>query len=186
MEHERHPAVVVPDARDHARPPHGGGDAHRRLGGAADRLLAEHVLAGLGGGDAQLLVEHVRGGDDDDVDIGVLDDRPPVLGRLGEAEPAIASSRRAGTLSAQLTSTGSKARSGNSVGMRRNDRLCAWPIQPKPITPMPIRRAHRRRSRTSGLTTCGGVRPSSTARALSMRAGRGAACRRRWRRRRGG
>ena len=49
-----------------------------------------------------------------------------------------ASSQRAATLSAHTTSRGSYVRSGNSVGMRRYERLWAWPIHPKPITPTPI------------------------------------------------
>ena len=58
--HERRPAVVEPDAADHAGPAHRALGAHGLLGRAADRLLAEHVLARLRGRLDQLDVEHVR------------------------------------------------------------------------------------------------------------------------------
>ena len=45
---------------------------------AADRLLAEHVLAGRGRGLDHLDVEHVGGGDEDDVDVVGVDDLVPI------------------------------------------------------------------------------------------------------------
>src|SRR3954454_1187309 len=54
-----------------------------------------------------------------------------------------ASSRRSGIVSPQTTSSASNSRSGNSVGMRSSERLCACPSQPKPITPTPMRRRAR-------------------------------------------
>ena len=65
----------------------GGLDADGLVGLAADRLLAEHGLAGLRGGDRDLLVQHVRRGDVDDVDVGVLDHGLPGGRGLAEPEP---------------------------------------------------------------------------------------------------
>jgi hypothetical protein len=59
--------------------------------------------------------------------------------RLYPKDP-IASSTRAGTASLQITSSGSNSRSGNSVLIRCIERLWAWPSQPKPIRPTPMRR----------------------------------------------
>ena len=53
---------------------------------------------------------------------------------------ATASSRRSGSVSPHTTRSVSKPRPGNSVGRRSSDRLWAWPSQPKPMTPTPIRR----------------------------------------------
>jgi len=49
-----------------------------------------------------------------------------------------ARSRIAGTVSAHVTSRGSKDRFGNRDGMRMAERLCAWPIHPSPSTAIPI------------------------------------------------
>ncbi len=45
------------------------------------------MLPGLAGGLDDLDMKHVRGGDDDDVDVRVADGLPPVGDRLAEAEP---------------------------------------------------------------------------------------------------
>ena len=51
-----------------------------------------------------------------------------------------ARSRRASSVSAHTTSTGSNERFGNSDGIRSMERLCPSPIQPRPNTATPIRR----------------------------------------------
>ena len=84
--HERRPAVVVTHTGDHARLPGGALRAHRLLRRAADRLLAEHVLAGRAGRLDQLDVEHVRRRDHHDVDVRVVHDPAPVLRALLEPE----------------------------------------------------------------------------------------------------
>ena len=83
---ERRPAVVEADAAGHARAADGALGAHGLLGRAADRLLAEHVLARLRDGLDQLDVEHVRRGDPDGVDLGVVDHAAPVVARAREPE----------------------------------------------------------------------------------------------------
>ena len=57
-------------------------------------------------------------------------------------EPS-ASSRRAGTVSAQCTSDGSNVRSSKWVRMRCIERAWACPSQPRPMTPIPICRRPR-------------------------------------------
>ena len=52
--------------------------AHGLRRRAADGLLAEHVLAVGRGRFDHLDVEHVRSGDEHDVDVGVLDHAAPV------------------------------------------------------------------------------------------------------------
>ena len=84
--HERSPAVVVTHTGDHARLPGSALRAHRLLRRAADRLLAEDVLAGRAGRLDQLDVEHVRRRDDHDVDVRVVHDPAPVLRALLEPE----------------------------------------------------------------------------------------------------
>ena len=155
VQHERSPAVVVAHAGDDPGLPRRRRDAHRLLRRAADGLLAEHVLARFGGRHAQLLVEHVGRGDDDDVDLVVVDDTPPVVGRPFEPEGARLVPAGRHVVGAQRPGGAGSTRSGNSDGRRRNERLWAWPIQPSPTTPMPIGRGccHRARSNTSGLTT---------------------------------
>ena len=89
--------------------------------------------------------------------------RQSAAARANPNEPT-ASSRRSGSVSPQTTSSASKSRSANSVGMRSSERLWAWPSQPKPITPTPIRRrappAPPRR-RWSPSSRPSGRRPSS-------------------------
>ena len=82
MLHQRCPSVVVPDPGDHSGATRGRFDAHGLVGSSADRLLAEHRFASLGSGDRDLLVHHVRRRHIDHVDIGVIDDRAPVLDGL--------------------------------------------------------------------------------------------------------
>ena len=78
-QHERrHPPVVVPD---HVR--HIGGLDRFHHGpafgsGAAERLFAEHHLAGPGRGDGDLSVSVVGAGDVDEVDVLALDQDTPV------------------------------------------------------------------------------------------------------------
>ena len=84
--HERRPAVVEADARDDPGAARGALGADGLLRRAADRLLAEHVLAGLGGGLHELDVEHVRRRDEHDLDRRVVDHRAPVGGAAAEAE----------------------------------------------------------------------------------------------------
>ena len=87
----RHPAVGEPDHRPDAlgRGP-GRGLGHRLgLGHAVgQRLLAEHVLAGLERGDRDLGVGVAGGADVDQVDVVALDDPPPVGLGGRPAEPA--------------------------------------------------------------------------------------------------
>ena len=81
-------------------------------------------------------MHHVRRGDVDDLDVGVLDHRLPGRRRALEPERAeVACSTRAGNASLHATSSASNARCSNSVGIRSSERVCAWPSQPKPITP---------------------------------------------------
>jgi hypothetical protein len=54
--------------------------------GHRQRLLAIDVLAGLKRGHRHLMMEVVRRGDVDDVDLGILDQLPPVAGGALEAE----------------------------------------------------------------------------------------------------
>jgi hypothetical protein len=61
------------------------------------------------------------------------------VARLNPNE-SVACSNRAGSGSLHATSSASNARFSNSVGIRSSERVCAWPSQPKPITPTPIRR----------------------------------------------
>ena len=117
VHHERHEAVVVPDTGDDAGPPGCRTDAHRLLGCAADGLLAEQVLAGLGGGDAQLLVEHVRRRHSDNLDVGVLDDPPPVVAGLLEAERR----RRLVAACRHGVGTGDQPRLERTLGEQRRD-----------------------------------------------------------------
>ncbi len=107
--HERRPAVVVAHAARDARPPRGALGADGLRGRAADRLLAEHVLARGGRGLDQLDVEHVRRGDEHHVDLGIVDHGPPVGGRAGEAE-------RAGRLLAAL---GQRVAADHELGVER-------------------------------------------------------------------
>ena len=77
----RHPAVGEADHRADAcaRGPLGGRD--HRLGlrdGVGQRLLAQHVLAGLERGDRDLGVGVARRADVDEVDVVARDQRPPV------------------------------------------------------------------------------------------------------------
>ena len=139
--HERRPAVVEADAADHAGAPHGALGAHGLLRRAADRLLAEHVLARLRGRLDQLDVQHVRRRDHDDVDRRVVDDAAPVRRcRAPNPNAATASSAPPGAGSAQITSSGSIRRARRTAsGCARSERACARPSQPKPITPTPMR-----------------------------------------------
>ena len=87
---DRRPAVVVADERDSpvGRAGERGG-LQRLLRGAADRLLAEHVLAALEGRPDHVEVRVVRGRDADGLDRRVVDDIVPVRGRSLEAEPGL-------------------------------------------------------------------------------------------------
>ncbi len=76
--HQRRPAVVVPDTGDHAGMASRSFGDDRLLRRSTDRLLAEHCLAGGSGGLDHLDVQHVGGSDEDDVDIGGIDDLVPV------------------------------------------------------------------------------------------------------------
>ena len=78
--------IVEPDLRPD--PCRLGGLCHlqriRRQRG--QRLFAMHMLACRDGRQRHLLVERVGGGDVHHVDLGVLDQGPPVIGGVGEAE----------------------------------------------------------------------------------------------------
>ena len=93
----------------------------RLLDGVRQRLLAEHVLAGLQGGDRDLGVAVTRGADVDQVDVVAFDQAPPVgLGR-GEAEPV---SRRADRL---RVAAGDRGQLG---GERQVEEPCAHCARP--------------------------------------------------------
>ncbi len=140
--HQRRPAVVVADTGDHA-------------GAAGWPLRSRTVCSGVpptgfsqktclpasAAAIAMRLVQHVRRADADDVDVGVVDDLAPVGGApLGTRTTRRPRRRALGTLSPQMISSGSNVRSGNSDGDAGvADRVCAWPIQPKPMTPIPRR-----------------------------------------------
>ena len=113
--HERCPAVVVPDAGDDVAGGALRGDGLCRR--ATDRLLAEHRLAGGRGGTDHLDVQHVRGGDDDEIDVGVLDDLAPVVGRLGEAEAF----DRLGAPGRDGIGADDEHRVGDAIGEQRRD-----------------------------------------------------------------
>ena len=98
--HGRHEAVVeaaeVLDARSgDARP-----DRVGLVGGAAERLLAEDVLAGLGGGDRRLGVQRVRAAVVEEADRRVGDDVAPV------GRPALVAVPRRGVGDRRLVAAG--------------------------------------------------------------------------------
>ena len=78
----RHPAVGEADHRAHAarlRPPRGVGHVDRLVDGVGERLLAQHVLAGLERRDGDVGVRVARRADVDEVDV-VPGDQPPPVG----------------------------------------------------------------------------------------------------------
>jgi hypothetical protein len=82
--------VVAAHEPDHDVPLAGGDlrveDALARLAGGGQRLLAEHLLARRDGGEHVLLVRRAPRGDDDRVDLGVVDQLLPGLQRLGRRQ----------------------------------------------------------------------------------------------------
>jgi hypothetical protein len=138
-------------------------------GRAADGLLAEDVFARRAGRHAQLLVEHVRRGDDDDVDLVAVDHLPPVLRRRREPE------RLGGLLPPDHDVVGADGEAGlvRAVGEQRGEAEVgpavglAHPAEPDDAET--DRAPHGRN--TSGLTTTAvsePTAPASTPRALSM------------------
>ena len=120
---------------------------------------------------------------------GCSSDLPPVRGPPRRSRNlGIASSRRAATLSAQLTSVGSNlalgeqrldAQERSAVGLAHPAEADHADADPRAHGPPSV-------SRTSGLTTCGGVCRRARRGRCRWRAHTAAACRRRWTRRRGG
>jgi hypothetical protein len=82
----REPAVVERRGVDHAGRVGGGPHGVGLVGGAAQRLLAQHVLAGPGGRDDRRGVLVVRTDVVEQVHGGVVDRRLPVGGGAGEPE----------------------------------------------------------------------------------------------------
>ncbi len=76
--HGRHEAVVEGAQVDDAGRLHALPDVVRLGGVAAERLLADDVLAGLGGGHRRLGVQRVRAGVVEQLDLGVGDQLAPV------------------------------------------------------------------------------------------------------------
>ena len=149
--HERRPAVVVAHAGDHARAPRGALGAHGLLRRAADRLLAEDVLAGLRGGLDQLDVDHVRRRDVDDLDRRVVDHPPPVLRRRARSRTTSRRRRRARAPCRCRPPARGRSRAPRTASrIRCSERLWACPSQPKPITPTPTRRRGGWRGRRGG------------------------------------
>ena len=96
------------------------------------------MLARFGGSDRNRLVQHVRRADHDDVDVVVGDQVVPVDGAVTKAEvgDGLIDPRR--HVVADHHQFGVELAPGNRVGIRRIDRVWAWPIQPKPTTPTRI------------------------------------------------
>ena len=86
VDHERCPAVVEADEREHACPPCGGLDLSRLFRPAPYRLLAEDVLAVGRRGASHLEMHMVGCGDVDDLNLWMLDEFQPVRGRPFETK----------------------------------------------------------------------------------------------------
>ncbi len=135
--------VVVDDPERHAVPL-GGLDACRRVGGNCRQwLLAQDVLAGLGGSDQQVAPERLRCADVDDVDICRVRSgrrrrrrRRRSTGRVGAATDR---ARRDGDRRRRRRGRGreTRARSVRACG-RRCCRIRRCPLRARPIAHGPV------------------------------------------------
>ena len=98
MSHGWRMPVVEADDRPHPGARDGLRDRSGLGGEAADRLLDPDVLARPGRGHGDVSVQPVGGRDADGLDLGIVDDLPPVVGRALVPEPLDRGPRALGVL----------------------------------------------------------------------------------------
>ena len=129
----RNAAVGESDHREDAagRGALGGGGHDLGLGdGVGERLLAEHVLAGLEGGDRDLGVRVAGGHDVDDVDVVAGDRLAPVGGGLRPAPLLGGGMPRPPPLRPTSSAISGVAGRSKNLGATRQPCECAAPMNP--------------------------------------------------------